>query len=141
MARIVLEVQVAAPAAAIIDGLTTAEGIRSWWTDEVILDGGVGATMHLGFPIAPKPFELRVESAGDDQVRWRSVGGFPPHWVGTTVTWKLTPADGSTTVHFDHDGWASDEGPLPAAAFTWGLLLERLKQHSESGARVPLFVR
>lgn len=78
--------------------------------------------MTLGFPVAPMPFELRVGEASEQRVRWTSIGEFPPHWVDTTIAWTLRPGEAGTgmTVHFSHDGWADDEGPLPTAAMTWG---------------------
>ncbi|MEX0874052.1 MAG: SRPBCC domain-containing protein [Actinomycetota bacterium] len=139
MARIVFETTIESAPSAIADALTTEKGIASWWTDDVSFEGARGRTMLLGFPIAPVPFELKIEKANRKQVVWRSTGEFPPHWVDTTVTWTLTPENEGTTVHFNHDGWASDEGPLPMSAYTWGQLLGTLKRHVETGKPVPLF--
>lgn len=141
MARIVFELEIAASPTALVEALTTADGIAGWWTDDVKFDGGVGATMLLGFPIAPEPFKVRLESTGADKVEWRSVGTFPPHWVDTTITWTFTPRGDANTLHFNHDGWASDEGPLPMSAYTWGQLLTTLKNHVEHGTVAPLFTR
>lgn len=138
MARIVFEMEVAAAPRPIVDALTTADGIRSWWTDDVELDGD---ELRVGFAVAPKPFVLRVESTSDTEVAWRSVGDFPPHWADTTIVWSITAGEGSSIVHFAHDGWASDDGPLAGAAFTWGQLLVRLKGFAESGNVAPLFTR
>jgi uncharacterized protein YndB with AHSA1/START domain len=141
MARIVFELDVAAQPGEIVEALDTARGIAGWWTRDVEFPGGAGSTMKLGFPVAPMPFELRVDEAGEQRVHWTSVGEFPPHWAGTEVTWTLRPsADGNgTTVHFSHDGWASDEGPLPNAAMTWGILMTSLKRYAETGTGTPLF--
>jgi hypothetical protein len=119
--------------------LTTPEGIRSWWTDDVEFSGDV---MRLGFPIAPAPFELRMEETDTSRVAWRSVGAFPPHWAGTTVTWTLSSGEnGETNVRFDHDGFATDEGPFASAAYTWGQLIGILKTYAETGAAGPLFTK
>jgi uncharacterized protein YndB with AHSA1/START domain len=141
MARIVFELDIDAPAARIVEALDSERGIAGWWTSDVKFAGGAGSTMTLGFPVAPKPFELRVDEGSDQRVRWSSVGEFPPHWVGTEIAWTLRPsADGTgTTVHFAHNGWASDEGPLPNAAMTWGILMTSLKRYVETGAGTPLF--
>lgn len=141
MARIVLETDVAADPAKIVAALTSRDGIAGWWTDDVELEGGVGATMRLGFPVAPKRFELTIDEASPQRVVWRSVGEFPPHWVDTTVTWTLTRAEGATKVHFNHDGWESDEGLLPHAAYTWALLLGTLDRYTKTGTAAPLFTR
>jgi uncharacterized protein YndB with AHSA1/START domain len=139
MPRIVFELEVDAPARQVADALTTERGIAGWWTDDVSLPGGVGATMTLGFPIAPLPFHLTVDQADEQHVVWSSVGEFPPHWAGTTVAWTLEPAGDSTTVHFAHDGWVSDEGPFGSSALTWGRLMDTLKRFAETGTSAPLF--
>jgi len=139
VARIVLELTVGAPATAVVEALDTQQGIAGWWTGDVDFPGGEGSTMTLGFPAAPKPFHLRVDGVDDQRVRWTSIGDFPPHWSDTTITWTLTPSDGATLVHFNHDGWANDEGQFPTAAMTWGQLMTSLKQYVETGEGTPLY--
>jgi uncharacterized protein YndB with AHSA1/START domain len=142
MARIVFETEAAAAPEVLVRALTTQEGITAWWTDDAEVPGELGSVMTLGFPIAPKRFELRFDVVSPETVRWSSVGAFPPHWVGTTVTWRLTPGDtGRTKIHFDHDGWTSDSGPFPTSAYTWGQLLPRLQRYAETGQGEPLFTR
>ena len=92
MPRIVFELEVDAPATQIAEALTTEPGIAGWWTDDVRLAGSAGATITLGFTIAPRPFQLRVDKADEQHVVWTSVGEFPPHWAGTQVAWTLQPA-------------------------------------------------
>ena len=53
----------------------------------------------------------------------------------------MTPADGGTLVHFNHDGWASDEGPFPSSALTWGQLMDSLKSYVETGTGMPFAAR
>jgi uncharacterized protein YndB with AHSA1/START domain len=141
MARIVFEFDIEAQPDRIIEALDSDRGIAGWWTRDVKFAGGTGSTMTLGFPVAPLPFELRVDEVGKRRVRWSSVGEFPPHWIGTEVAWTFRPSENGerTTVHFAHDGWASDEGPLPSAAMTWGVLMTSLKRYVETGTGTPLF--
>lgn len=141
MARIVFEFDVEAQSERIVEALDSERGIAGWWTRDVNFAGGTGSTMTLGFPIAPLPFELRVDEVSKHNVRWSSVGEFPPHWVGTEVVWTLRPSENGegTTVHFAHHGWASDDGPLPSAAMTWGVLMTSLKRYVETGTGTPLF--
>ena len=142
MARIVFELDIDATPKEIVEALDTQRGIAGWWTEDVTASGGTGSQMTLGFPgRAPVPFELRVDEVNEHSVRWSSVGAFPPHWVGTQIIWTLTPRpDGTgTTVHFNHDGWATDEGPLPMSAMTWGQLMGSLKAFVETGTGAPLY--
>jgi uncharacterized protein YndB with AHSA1/START domain len=140
MARIVFEADIAADPSPIVAALDTQHGIASWWTDEVTFAGGIGSTMTLGFPTAPKPFMLQVAEVGPQQIRWASIGDFPPHWVDTEIIWTLSPnPEGGTKVHFAHQGWADDGGPFPMAALTWARLLLLLKAYVETGQAAPLF--
>jgi len=142
MARIVFETTIGAGSKEVFDALHSRPGIAGWWTEEVDFSGEVGSVLTLGFPhAAPMPFELRVDQASEHRVVWTSVGQFPPHWAGTRITWTLAPADGGTLVHFDHDGWASDTGPFPSAALTWGQLMTSLKSYVETGTGGPLYRR
>ncbi len=143
MPRIVFQFDADAPADTVRAALDSQAGIEGWWTDDVVFDGGAGATMSLGFPVAPLRFELRVDDVGADSVRWTSVGAFPPHWTDTVIAWTLSPGAGGagTIVAFSHDGWA-DDGPLMAsAAMTWGQLMLRLKSYAETGTGPALFQR
>jgi uncharacterized protein YndB with AHSA1/START domain len=144
MARIVFDLDIEARPERVVEALDTEAGIRGWWTDDAEFPGGIGSEMSLGFPIAPARFRLIVEDVSRSQVAWRSVGEFPPHWVGTTVYWSLAEASGGpagTSVHFLHDGWAHDEGPFGMSALTWGRLMDRLKIYCETGTDQPLFRR
>jgi uncharacterized protein YndB with AHSA1/START domain len=138
MARIVFEIEINAPADPIVEALDTAEGIAGWWTPTVEFSGGVGSVMQPSFAQAPLPFQLTVEEVSAQRVRWSSTGDFPPHWVGTTITWTLNPENDGTLVHFSHDGWANDEGAFPSSALTWGQLMGSLKQYVETGTGQPL---
>ncbi|MBV9367568.1 MAG: SRPBCC domain-containing protein [Solirubrobacterales bacterium] len=136
------DLDIQAPAEEIVAALDTAEGLRSWWTDDLEFPGGVGSTMKPNFPIAPMPFELTVEKVEPTDIAWRSVGEFPPPWKDTTIKWTLTANDaGGTRVHFDHDDWATDEGMFAMTAYTWGQLLGVLKNYLEAGVSQPMFVK
>ncbi len=142
MARIVFDVDIEAAQADVVRALTTETGIRGWWTDDASVGEGVGGELSLGFPVAPVRFTLRVDEAGPDAVGWTSVGDFPPHWQDTVIRWTLGSAGASgPSVHFVHDGWATDDGPFGSSALTWGRLMDRLKDHCETGEHAPLFER
>jgi uncharacterized protein YndB with AHSA1/START domain len=138
MARIVFEIPIDAPAARVVQALDTQEGIAGWWTPTVEFAGGVGTVMRPSFAQAPAPFELSVDEVGGETIRWTSAGAFPPHWAGTTITWRLTARDGGTLVHFDHDGFPSDDGLFPSIALTWGQMMGSLKRYVETGTGSPL---
>jgi hypothetical protein len=96
-----------------------------------------------GFADAPAPWQLRVDEASAEVVRWTNVGAYPPFLAGTSITWRLQadPDGRGTTVHFTHDGWPTDEMPFPMIAYVWALVLASLKSYQETGAGKPLHTK
>lgn len=138
MARIALAATISADQADIIKALDSAEGIAGFWTEDVSYEG-VGGRLTAGFADTPAPFEFRVDEVDDQLVRWTNVGDFPPFFSGTTVSWTLMPSpEGGTAVLFYHDGWPSDDMPMPQIAFVWAQVLASLKSYVETGAGSPL---
>lgn len=138
MAEAVFLVDIEAPRSAVIDALTSDVGIVSWWTT----DAGVSEdSMTLGFPDAPEPFDIRVDSVADDRVHWTSVGSFPPHWTGTEIIWNFVgdPDDGKCSLFFEHTGFATADPTLGHTAFTWANLMNSLKAYCETGKPGPMF--
>jgi hypothetical protein len=60
--------------------------------------------------------------------RWTPVGGFHG-WIGTSITWRLEPADGGrTVVNFEHGGWPKQaaDGEMAMCGYTWAMIIDRL---------------
>jgi uncharacterized protein YndB with AHSA1/START domain len=141
VADILMQVDIDAPRAHVVDALTTHSGITGWWTAKGEVPHGKGQTMMLSFrPHAPLPFDLTVEESSDDHIVWRPVS-FPPHWVGTRISWELndTPERAATRVLLQHTSWRDGDPQLPPAAYTWGQLLGVLKAFCETGNPQPMF--
>ena len=141
VADILMQVDINAPRAQVVDTLTTHAGITGWWTAIGEVPAGIGETMRLSFrPHAPLPFDLMIEESDDRRVAWRPLS-FPPHWVGTRISWQLDdiPQRPGTRVLLQHTSWRDGDPQLPPAAYTWGQLLGVLKAFCETGQPQPLF--
>lgn len=138
MAEAVFLVDIDAERAAIRRALTEQDGIVSWWTTDADVSE---SELSLGFPEAPARFSLRVEGASDDVVNWASVGEFPPHWVGTSISWQLMdhPAGSGSQLLFTHSGFAAPDAMLGHTAYTWAQLMPHLKKYAETGQADPFF--
>lgn len=138
MSEITIQVDITADRATVLKALNTHEGLTGWWTTGV---DRKDESLFFDFPGVPQPFELRRDQATEAKVAWTSIGAFPPHWSGTTITWELSdnPDGPGTRVLFHHRGWQDGDTGLPPAAYTWGQLLTRLKDHAETGTAHPLF--
>jgi uncharacterized protein YndB with AHSA1/START domain len=72
---------------------------------------------------------------------WTPVGGFPG-WIGTSITWRLEPADdGRTVVNFEHGGWPEQaaDGEMAMCGYTWAMIIDRLTNQVARGERAPYF--
>jgi uncharacterized protein YndB with AHSA1/START domain len=126
-----------APPDALLQAVTTEDGIRSFWTSRAKVPTDVGQTLELEFRQAPLPFDLRLEQSDQRTVVWRAQT-FPPHWVGTTIRWDVEPRDDGATVAFRHAGFEDDD-EAGRVAYTWGEIMARLKQYAETGRSDPVF--
>lgn len=138
MAEAVFLVDVEAGSEKIRQAITTVDGVASWWTTDVSRDADL---MSLGFPDAPAPFSIRVDSEDDERIQWTSTGKFPPHWENTQIVWNLmdNPDTDGSRLFFEHKGFAAPDPMLGHTAFTWANLMNSLKRHCESGDADPFF--
>lgn len=139
MAEAVFLVEIDAAPEAVREALTTRDGIVRWWTARAEVPTDVGGVMELGFPDAPAPFHLRIDTVADDRVGWTSVGAFPPHWQGTGIAFHLSGEGGATKLFFEHGGFDAPDPALGHTAFTWAQLMVNLKRYLEGEAVEPMF--
>jgi uncharacterized protein YndB with AHSA1/START domain len=137
MTDVLFRFDVDAPPGRVLEAVKTSEGIRGFWTSRAEVPAEVGETLKLEFAIAPAPFDLRLEQSDESSVVWRTET-FPPHWVGTTVHWDVEQREGGATVSFRHAGFTDDE-EAGRVAYTWGQIMVRLKEYTESGRTNPIF--
>ena len=137
MTDVLFRFDVDAPPQKVLEAVKTSEGIKGFWTSRAEVPAEVGETLKVEFAIAPAPFDLRLEQSDESTVVWRTET-FPPHWVGTTVRWEVEAREEGSTVSFRHAGF-SDEEEAGRVAYTWGQIMVRLKQYTESGQANPVF--
>ncbi len=142
MARIALSTTINAEADQIVKVIDSAAGLAGFWTEDIDY-AGAGGVLKAGFAGNPAPFEFRVDEVSPQRVQWTNIGGFPPFFAGTGVTWALMPApEGTgTVVLFTHDGWPDDDMPMPMIAYVWAQVLASLKAYIETGTGQPLYTR
>ena len=108
-----IEIELAAPPLRVYEAIAKADGVRAWWTDGRIAEE-VGETSRLEFGTSGWT-ELRIERlVPEREVVWtcvaQDIDNFDPtdEWVGTTLSFRLTPLDGGrrTRLDFAHEGLA-----------------------------------
>lgn len=119
----------------IYQAITTAEGIRNWWTRDAVLDPKVGGTGEFGF--YGRRFVAKVEI---DQLRppmhvtWRITN---PAWPGDTIEFDVSREDDHARLSFAHRGFGLADQRYASATTRWGFYLLSLKRYLETGAGTP----
>jgi uncharacterized protein YndB with AHSA1/START domain len=138
MADIRHRVGITAPAGRIYQALATRDGVSGWWTRDVRGNSEVGGKLEFFFGGSTPAAVMEVtDLVPDRRVAWRCVEG-PDEWVGTAVTFDLTPAgDGETAVLFSHADWREAIEFMAHCSTKWGYFLLGLRAGLEGGVATP----
>jgi uncharacterized protein YndB with AHSA1/START domain len=122
----------------VYQALTTAEGIRNWWTRDAALDPKVGGAGDFGFYGRRLVIGVRVaELAPPGRVAWDGVTSTGGRFDGTTISFDLKSQEGITSLLFVHRGFKTSGDDIASATTRWGFYLLRLKRYLESGKGTP----
>ncbi len=137
MVAIVKEITIKATTKRIFSALTQQDEIVRWWADEAQVRPEVGSLGNFSFRRAAFALQFEVtELDQDKQVRWISRQG-PPQWMGTSVTWQLTPMQDETLLVFKHDGFTQIDRAYEETRMNWEYFLGSLKSYMETGKGTP----
>jgi uncharacterized protein YndB with AHSA1/START domain len=137
MADIRHRVGIHAPQARVHDALTTIDGLAGWWTRTVEGDPGLGGKLAFSFGGPDASAVMDVIESTPSHVMWRCVEG-PAEWVGTTLSFALSHADGETVVMFTHADWREPVAFMHHCSTKWAYFLLGLKDGLEGGT-APAF--
>lgn len=137
---LVHQVNVKATPDTIYKAVSTQEGLASFWTDETKAESKLGTVATFGFGGPTQRMKIDELKPGA-LVKWTALPDFP-NWGDTVVSWELKPAEnGATSVTFRHVNWppSVSADDLGSINYTWGMVVDRLRQYAESGKPVPYF--
>ena len=137
---LVHQVNIKATPETIYRAVSTQDGLASFWTSDSKAEPRVGSVATFGFGGPTQ--RMRIDELVPGKLaKWTGLADFP-NWGDTVVSWEIKPAEnGETSLTFRHTNWPASvtADDLGSINFTWGLVVERLKQYSEGGKPVPLF--
>ena len=122
-----------APAAKVFLGVSTPEGLDTWWTkessrrgDEYELNFGPTYDWHarVSRSVPDREFELEITRADGD-------------WTGTRVGFVLEETNGETHARFHHTGWPQSNDHFSLSCYCWAMYLRLLKRYVERGEIIP----
>jgi uncharacterized protein YndB with AHSA1/START domain len=122
----------------VYQALTTAQGVRSWWTRDADLDSKIGGTGEFRFYERQPATKVRVEELKPPvRVGWKTISSFRPEWDGTTITFDLRAKGPETMLSFAHRGFKEADDVYAMTTTGWGYYLVSLQQYLETGKGAP----
>lgn len=115
----------------VFKAITEKEGLAGWWTPECEIDSAIGGknTFHFGEMFVTMQIEKIVY---EREVVWRCIDQYfkfehvkrTNDWVGTVLEFRLeNNDDGSTTVHFIHEGLTPKSASYEQSKTLWNYLI------------------
>ncbi len=130
--------------ATVYAALTTAAGLRGWWTEDCDIQDGVGGELAFRFG-AHK--EMRIErQVPQREVAWLCTGAHididrfkrKDEWVGTHVIFHLAPhGESGTRLDFEHVGLVPPFECYGVCSEGWQYFLSSLEKYVGTGHGTP----
>ena len=133
MADIYQDFLIHAPASKVFHGISTPEGLDTWWTQRSSKSGDefdlfFGPTYNwrakVSRSVPDREFEIELTQADAD-------------WTGTRMGFVLTENNGDTQARFHHTGWPKSNEHYRISCYCWAMYLRLLKRNVELGEVVP----
>jgi uncharacterized protein YndB with AHSA1/START domain len=124
-----------ASAERVYEAITTADGIRQWWTRDAAIEPKVGAAGEFGF--YGKRFVAKVTFEELDpvtRVRWKVANAA---WPASDIEFNLKADGNDTILLFAHRGFPRADDGLASATARWGFYLFSLKRYLQTGKGAP----
>ena len=119
----------------VYEAITSAAGVRNWWTRDVVLEPTVDTVAEFGFYDRRFVAKVRVDRLEPAKhVAWSPLGGT---WAGTTIAFDMRPEGSDTVLAFAHRGFPQSDESFARPNTRWSYYLLSLKRYAEGGAGTP----
>ena len=119
----------------VYEAITTADGIRQWWTRDAAIEPKIGAAGEFGFYAKRFVAKVTVEDLKPrSRVQWKVTNAA---WPGLDIEFSLTTAGSDTNLLFAHRGFPQTDEGFASATTRWGFYLLSLKRYLETGRGTP----
>jgi uncharacterized protein YndB with AHSA1/START domain len=128
-----------APVESVYRAITTADGVRNWWTRDCDLDETVGGAGVFRFYDGRVVANVRIEALKPSgRVGWTTTEStHPAGWEGTTIDFDLRAEGDATVLLFAHRGFAQASEDYARVTTGWAYFLISLQQYLETGKGAP----
>ncbi|HEU0030416.1 MAG TPA: SRPBCC domain-containing protein [Kofleriaceae bacterium] len=130
-------IDIHAPAARIVEALTTQSGIEGWWTtDTDVCDRE--ATFRFGKQGDLVEVRFAIEDKTASRVALTCIAETNnADWLGTELVFALSPIAGGTRVALVHAGYPAKNEVYANCVEGWAFFLDSLKRYLETGRGEP----
>jgi uncharacterized protein YndB with AHSA1/START domain len=119
----------------VYQAITTADGIRQWWTRDATIEPKVGADGEFGFYGRRFVAKVTVEELNPlTRVRWKVAN---LAWPASDIEFNLKADGNDTTLVFAHRGFPRADDGYASATMRWGFYLLSLKSYLQTGKGTP----
>jgi predicted ester cyclase/uncharacterized protein YndB with AHSA1/START domain len=132
-------IEISATPATILGALTTKEGTKAWFTDDVDCDAAKReATFRFLTQAGLREVAFHLDSADERGVAMSCIAERNnPEWLGTKLSYELSPMGVGTRVRLVHAGFAAKSEAYDSTVKGWAYFLGSLKQYVETGVGTP----
>jgi uncharacterized protein YndB with AHSA1/START domain len=135
MQDIMLLIKIHASSGRVYEAITTADGIRQWWTRDATIEPKVGAAGEFGFNGKRFVAKVTVEELNPvTRVRWKVANSA---WQGNDIEFNLKADGNNTTLLFAHRGFPRADEGFASATTRWGFYILSLKRYLQTGKGTP----
>jgi uncharacterized protein YndB with AHSA1/START domain len=120
----------------VYSALTSAEGLRGWWTLEANTDEQVGGLAEFIFGEQYHNKMRIAELVQNKIVEWECING-DKEWIGTKFIFDLEEKGGDTILRFIHGNWKEETDFFASCNYHWGYYLRSIKLYCETGSGTP----
>ncbi len=128
-------IKIHASSGRVYEAITTADGLRQWWTRDAAIEPKIGAAGEFGF--YGKRFVAKVSVTALSPftlVRWKVAN---LAWPGSDIEFNVKADGNDTTLLFAHRGFPRADEAFASATTRWGFYLLSLKRYLQSGNGTP----
>jgi uncharacterized protein YndB with AHSA1/START domain len=132
-------IKIRVPVDRVYEALTTAEGIRNWWTRDAVLDPFVGGTGEFRFHPSQTVTTVRIDELNAPlRIVWTTIASNAPGgWDGTTISFDLRAENNGTVLLLTHRGFAQADEGYAGVTTSWACRLVSLQLYLETGRGAP----
>ncbi|MDH4156101.1 MAG: SRPBCC domain-containing protein [candidate division Zixibacteria bacterium] len=129
-------VEINAPVTTVYRAVTEQKGLAGWWTQDTVIQPGVGAVAQFRFGPRYHNKMKVVRLDPGRKVEWECREG-DKEWVGTRFVFDLEERNGITILRFAQNGWREATDFYAICNFTWAQYMLSLKAYCEMGKGAP----